>query len=74
MFKRKTPGLLLTVSVLLLVGCSSGPHADAFFHKGYRKDYLITDQELKKIQFFVSTDVVVQDLSFLEGGPRSMVN
>jgi hypothetical protein len=69
MFERKIAGLLVIVSVLLLTGCSRQPRTAPFLHGPYREKYLIADQELGKLQFFISKDIVVQDQSFLEGGP-----
>lgn len=68
MFERKIAGLLVIVSVLLMGACSKQPRAFPFLHGPYREKYLIADQELQKIQFYISKDIVAQDQAFREGG------
>jgi hypothetical protein len=70
MLKTRTSGLLI-VAVLLLAGCSSGPQRLGFLHTSYRTRYLITDPEFKKLQFYVSTEILVQGQSFRTGHPGS---
>jgi hypothetical protein len=44
----------------LLVGCTSGPTTIAFMNNSHRQIYSLSEADLQKIQFFVSTDIVAQ--------------
>jgi hypothetical protein len=46
---------------LVLTACAASP--GRFYHQGHRKAYAIEDAELKRLQFYVSTKVVVHDLN-----------
>jgi hypothetical protein len=52
-------GLVGTL-IFLLAGCSSGPTTIPFLNNSHRQIYSLNEEDLKKIQFYVSTDIVAQ--------------
>ncbi len=52
-------GLVGTL-IFLLAGCSSGPTTIPFLNNSHRQIYSLNEEDLKKVQFYVSTDVVAQ--------------
>ena len=57
---QNAQGCLVAVLFLLLVGCSSGPTTFPFLNKTHRQAYSLSEDDLKKVQFYVSTDVMAQ--------------
>jgi hypothetical protein len=57
---QRTRGWLIVVLLFLLVGCSSVPRTIGFQHNYHRQAYSFNEQDLKKLQFYISTDVVAQ--------------
>lgn len=45
----------------LFAGCSSAPTTIAFLNNSHRQIYSLSEEDLKKIQFFASTDIVAQN-------------
>lgn len=45
-----------------LVGCAKKPMMIPFLQKEYREAYRFTDQDLERIQFYSSSDVVVEEI------------
>ena len=56
----KTQGWLIVFVLSFLVGCSSTPTTIGFQHNYHRQVYSFEEQELKKLQFYISTDVLAQ--------------
>ena len=44
----------------LLAGCSSGPTTMPFLNNSHRQIYSLNEEDLRKVQFYVSTDIVAQ--------------
>jgi len=59
MHEQMPRGWLIIVLLSLLVGCSSGPII-AFQNNSHRQVYSLNEEDLKKLQFYVSADVVAQ--------------
>jgi hypothetical protein len=53
-------GCLLGALFFILAGCSSGPTTWPFLNNTHRLAYSLNEEDLKKVQFYVSTDVVAQ--------------
>jgi len=53
-------GCLVVALFFLLAGCSSGPTTLPFLNNTHRQVYSLNEDDLKKLQFYVSTDVVAQ--------------
>jgi len=53
-------GFMVGALFFLLAGCSSGPTTWPFLNKSHRLDYSLNEDDLKKVQFYVSTDVLAQ--------------
>jgi hypothetical protein len=51
---------LVVALFFLLVGCSSGPTTFPFLNNTHRQAYSLNEADLKKMQFYVSTDVMAQ--------------
>jgi hypothetical protein len=51
---------LLVALFFLFVGCSSGPTTFPFLNNTHRQAYSLNEDDLKKVQFYVSTDVMAQ--------------
>lgn len=56
---RGIHGWLIAAVFSLLVGCSSAPPI-AFQNNSHRQTYSLNLQDLEKLQFYISTDVVAQ--------------
>lgn len=57
---QRTQGGLVAALLFLLFGCSSGPTTIPFLNNSHRQIYSLNEEDLKKVQFYVSTDVVAQ--------------
>ncbi len=57
---KNAQGCLVVALFFLLVGCSSGPTTLPFLNYTHRQAYSLNEDDLKKVQFYVSTDVVAQ--------------
>jgi hypothetical protein len=53
-------GCLAAALLFLLVGCSSGPTTFPFLNNTHREEYSLNEDDLKQVQFYVSTDVMAQ--------------
>src|SRR6516162_7080744 len=56
---QRARGWLIVISFSLIVGCSSGPII-AFQNNSHRQVYSLNEEDLKKLQFYVSADDVAQ--------------
>jgi hypothetical protein len=59
MRQRSNRGVLMVAIVFFLAGCSSSPPI-AFQNTSHRQTYSLNLEELKKVQFYISSDVVAQ--------------
>ena len=59
MTKRGTRGLLILAVIFLLAGCSSAPPT-AFQNYSHRETYSLKLEDLEKLQFYISSDVIAQ--------------
>jgi hypothetical protein len=57
---QRTRGWLIVVLLSLLIGCSTAPRTISFQHNYHRQPYSFNEEDLKKLQFYISTDVVAQ--------------
>ena len=57
----RAPWIALAL-VPALVGCAKKPMMIPFLQKEYREAYRFTDQDLERIQFYSSSDVVVEEI------------
>lgn len=57
---QKAQGCFVGALFFLLAGCSSGPTTWPFLNNTHRQAYSLNEEDLKKVQFYVSTDVVAQ--------------
>jgi len=57
---RAAHGGFLGALIFLLASCSSAPSTIAFLNNSHRQIYSLNEEDLKKVQFYVSTDVVAQ--------------
>jgi hypothetical protein len=60
MCRKTILGWLMLISPSLLLGCSSGPMWIGFQHNYHRQVYSFNEEDLKKLQFSISTEVVAQ--------------
>ena len=58
--RQRSRGWLIAVLVGLLVGCASNPKTITFQHNYHRQDYSFNEQDLKQLQFYISTDIVAR--------------
>jgi len=56
--RQRVQGWLIVPVLSLLVGCSSPPIA--FQNNSHRQTYALNEEDLKKLQFYISADVVAQ--------------
>jgi hypothetical protein len=56
---RSNRGFLMVAIIFLLASCSSTPPT-AFRHTSHRQTYSLNIEELQKLQFYISSDVVAQ--------------
>jgi hypothetical protein len=57
---QNAQGCLIVVLFFLLVGCSSDPTTFPFLNNTHRQAYSLNEDDLKKVQFYVSTEIVAQ--------------
>ena len=57
---QNVQGCLVVALFFLLVGCSSGPTTFPFLNNTHRQSYSLNEADLKKLQFYVSTEVMAQ--------------
>jgi hypothetical protein len=57
---QNTQGCLVVALLFLLVGCSSDPTTFPFLNNTHRQAYSLNEDDLKKVQFYVSTEVMAQ--------------
>ena len=57
---QKAQGCLVVALFLLLVGCASGPTTLPFQNYTHRQALSLSEDDLKRVQFYVSTHVVAQ--------------
>jgi hypothetical protein len=60
MDRQRTQALFLVVLLSVLTGCSSNPKTIPFQNITHRQLYSLNEEDLKKVQFYISTDVVAQ--------------
>ena len=72
MMQGRTAGVLVLLAVLLTTACATPKQV--FMHKWHRQNFAISDDELKTVQFYISTEVLAMDLTPGEKGtPQSVV-
>ena len=57
---QNAQGCLVVALFFLLAGCASGPTTLPFMNNTHRQVYSLNEEDLKKLQFYVSTDIVAQ--------------
>jgi hypothetical protein len=57
---QNVQGCLVVALFFVLVGCSSDPTTFPFLNNTHRQAYSLTEEDLKKVQFYVSTEVMAQ--------------
>ena len=57
---QRNRGWLIAALFFLLVGCSSAPTTFPFLNNTHRQAYSLNEDDLRKVQFYVSTDIVAQ--------------
>ncbi len=58
--RQRAHGWLLVALLSFLAGCSSGPTTMPFLNNSHRQIYSLNEEDLRRVQFYVSTDVVAQ--------------
>jgi hypothetical protein len=58
--EKRSRGWLIAVLLGLLVGCASGSKTITFQHNYHRQDYSFNEEDLKQLQFDISTDIVAR--------------
>jgi hypothetical protein len=59
-YRQITQAWLMVAFLSLLDGCSSVPKTIAFQNNSHRQIYSLNEEDLKKVQFYISKDVVAQ--------------
>jgi hypothetical protein len=68
----RTAGALALLAVFFAASCATPK--TAFMHKWHRENYAIEDEELKTVQFYISTEVLAKSLApEREGTAESIV-
>lgn len=57
---QRSRGWLIAALLCLLVGCASNPKTITFQHNYHRQDYSFNEEDLKQLQFYISTDIVAR--------------
>ncbi len=57
---QRSRGWLIPALVCLFVGCASGSKTITFQHNYHRQDYSFNEEDLKQLQFYISTDIVAR--------------
>ncbi|MHC4138109.1 MAG: hypothetical protein ACYS0K_24480 [Planctomycetota bacterium] len=72
MIYGRAAGALVLLAVLFSAGCSTPKQV--FMHKWHRGNYAISDEELKTVQFYISTEILAKSLApGQEGTPEGIV-
>lgn len=58
--RQRSRGWLRPALLCLLVGCASTPKTITFQHNYHRQDYSFNEEDLKQLQFYISTDIVAR--------------
>jgi hypothetical protein len=56
---HRQPAWITVIAVLVLVSCAI-PHRQTFLNQAHRVNLSLNDEELKQLQFYLSTNVLVQ--------------
>jgi hypothetical protein len=59
MGRHREPAWIAVISLLVLVSCAI-PHRQSFLNRPHRVNLSLADEELKQLQFYISTKVLVQ--------------
>ncbi len=62
-FKWHIVWLILPLVTLAFSACTPTTQMQVFWHDGFRKAYAIKDQELRNLQFYISSDVLAKKLT-----------
>ncbi len=57
---KNAQAYLVVALLFVLVGCSSDPTTFPFLNNTHRQAYSLSEEDLKKVQFYVSTQVMAQ--------------
>ncbi|HEU4343868.1 MAG TPA: hypothetical protein VFU31_20130 [Candidatus Binatia bacterium] len=57
---QRTREWLILALLCFFVGCSSSPRTISFQHNYHRQDLSFSEEDLKQLQFFTSTDIVAR--------------
>jgi hypothetical protein len=57
---QRSRGWLIAALLCLLVSCASNPKTITFQHNYHRQDYSFNEEDLKQLQFYISTDIVAR--------------
>ena len=57
---KNAQAYLVVALFFVLVGCSSDPTTFPFLNNTHRQAYSLSEEDLKKVQFYVSTEVMAQ--------------
>ena len=57
---QNVQGCLVVALFFLLVGCSSDPTTFPFLNNTHRQSYSLNEADLRKVQFYVSTEIMAQ--------------
>ena len=58
--RQRSRGWLRAALLCLLVGCASNPKTITFQHHYHRQDLSFNEEDLKQLQFYISTDIVAR--------------
>lgn len=58
--RQRSRGWLRPALLCLLVGCASNPKTITFQHHYHRQDLSFNEEDLKQLQFYISTDIVAR--------------
>ena len=58
--EKRSRGWLRAALLCLLVGCASNPKTITFQHHYHRQDLSFNEEDLKQLQFYISTDIVAR--------------
>ena len=59
MYRPRKPAWIVFISLLALLSCASS-YKEMFLNRTYRENLSLQDEELKTLQFYISTNVLVQ--------------
>jgi len=58
--RQRSRGWLIAALFCLFVGCASNPKTITFQHHYHRQDLSFNEEDLKQLQFYISTDIVAR--------------